>query len=90
MPTVTRRSVRSRRRAVPTEREMTVLVAYLELGSYKAVAGALDLSEARVADALANVRSKTGSANTAQAVWRLRQQLAPPRSDREMGRENKV
>lgn len=83
---MTRATIRRPLRVPPTARELEILLAYLEHGSYELAAHALGISETRVADALSTIRSKTGATNTAQAVYRLG--IAPIR--RRQGAENRA
>jgi DNA-binding CsgD family transcriptional regulator len=86
---ISRRRVR---RYQLTDRELQVLVAYCESGTatYEATAAALELSPGYVADVLAKVRERTGSANTAQAVYRLRHHLDRAPAAQQPPRENTV
>jgi DNA-binding NarL/FixJ family response regulator len=65
----------TRRPRHPAERttdcEVGVVAAVLAAGSEKAAAHRLGLSHSTVKHHLANARSKTGAATTAQLVWIL-------------------
>ena len=58
-----------------TEREVTVVAAVVAAGSEKGAAHSLGLSHSTVKHHLANARSKTGAATTAQLVWILAARL---------------
>jgi len=55
----------------PTEREIEALIAYVEEGSQALAAMRLGVAESTIRGLLANVRSRTRSLTTAQAVYRL-------------------
>ena len=81
--------VRARRRADraagrrATDREVGVVAAVLATGSEKAAAHHLGLSHSTVKHHLANARSKTGAATTAQLVWILAGRLPKPEGGRD-------
>ena len=56
-----------------------MVAAVLDAGSEKAAAHCLGLSHSTVKHHLANARSKTGAATTAQLVWILASRLPEPK-----------
>jgi len=70
---MTRRSARH-----ATDREVGVVAAVLVAGSEKAAAHRLGLSQSTVKHHLANARSKSDVATTAQLVWILAPRLPEP------------
>lgn len=72
----------ARERSKPTKRELLVLRTYIDAGGVKQAAAALGLADATVKLHLSNVRSKTGAATLAQAVYLLRDLLGPSETAR--------
>ncbi len=56
-------------------RELISLLAYVEMGSHKAAAHNLGISESTSRQRVSQLMKRVGASNAAQAVWRLRQDL---------------
>ncbi len=56
-------------------RELVSLLAYVEMGSHKAAAHRLGVSESTCRQRVSQLMKRVGARNAAQAVWRLRQDL---------------
>ena len=56
-------------------RELVSLLAYVEMGSHKAAAYRLGISESTSRQRVSQLIRSVGARNAAQAVWRLRQDL---------------
>ncbi len=56
-------------------RELVSLLAYVEMGSHKAAAHRLGISESTSRQRVSQLIRRVGATNAAQAVWRLRQDL---------------
>lgn len=61
---------------IPTPAELRALRAYLAEGTTRDAARRLGLAESTVKGELANIRSKLGVRNTAQAAYLLHDKLA--------------
>ncbi len=57
-------------------RELITLLAYVEMGSHKAAAHRLGISGSTSRQRVSQLIRRVGARNAAQAVWRLRQDLA--------------
>jgi DNA-binding NarL/FixJ family response regulator len=57
-------------------RELVTLLAYVRCGSHKKAAFALGISESTSRQRLSSLLARVGAKNAAQAVWRLRSELA--------------
>lgn len=57
-------------------RELVTLLAYLETGSHKAGAHRLGISQATSRQRISALCTRVGARNAAQAIWRLRSELA--------------
>jgi DNA-binding NarL/FixJ family response regulator len=56
-------------------RELVSLLAYVEMGSHKAAAHRLGISESTSRQRVSQLMRRIGATNAAQAVWRLRHEL---------------
>ncbi len=62
-------------------RELVSLLAYVEMGSHKAAAHRLGISESTSRQRVSQLIRRVGARNAAQAAWRLRQDLEAETGD---------
>jgi DNA-binding NarL/FixJ family response regulator len=61
-------------------RELVTLLAYLEMGSHKAAAHRLGISESTSRQRVSLLLGRVGARNAAQAAWVMRDQLEAERA----------